>query len=140
MARLTINEVASGYTDVIELAPSDFTTAAGNTATIVKVPCKKGDVVEGAALNITEAFSTNTNMRVGINGTAEAFIANKATNTTAATPVADSGSALDDDGNANANKHVFTADGDVEISVAATVGGDSTGKATVLLKIRRTQF
>ena len=55
MSRLTINESADGYTDKIILSPGDFTTAAGNTTTQVDIPVKKGDVIYGAALNITEA-------------------------------------------------------------------------------------
>jgi len=66
MSRLTVNEAGtSGYTDEIKLTPGDFTTAAGNTTTQVLIPVKEGDVIEGAALNITEAFSVSSNVKVG---------------------------------------------------------------------------
>jgi len=70
MSRLTVNEAGtSGYTDEIKLSPSDFTTAAGNTTTQVLIPVKEGDVIEGAALNITEAFSVSSNVKVGYDAT-----------------------------------------------------------------------
>ena len=51
MSRLTVNEAGtSGYTDQIILTPSDFTTTAGNTTTLVNVPVKEGDVIDGCLL------------------------------------------------------------------------------------------
>jgi hypothetical protein len=146
MARLTVNEAGtSGYTDEIILTPGDFAAVSGGTT--ITVPVKKGDVIEGAALDITEAFSTSANFSVGHDGTiiggaaaAEAFIANKNVNTTTATPVADSGGSLDDDGNADANKLKVTADGNIDLKAASSLADDTSGKLKVLLKIRRVNF
>ena len=146
MARLTVNEAGtSGYTDEIILSPGDFAAVSGGTT--ITVPVKKGDVIEGAALNITEAFSTSANFSVGHDGTiiggsadAEAFIDNKNVNTIALTPVADSGNSLDDDGNAGANKLVVLADGNIDLKAASSLADDTSGKLKVLLKIRRVNF
>ena len=54
MSRLTVNEAGtSGYTDEIILTPGDFTTAAGNTTTLVNVGVKAGDVIDVAALVVS---------------------------------------------------------------------------------------
>ena len=146
MSRLTVNEAStSGYTDEIILSPGDFAAVSGGTT--ITVPVKKGDVIEGAALDITEAFSTSANFSVGHDGTiiggsadAEAFIGNKNVNTIAQTPVADSGNSLDDDGNADANKVVVLADGNIDLKAASSLADDTSGKLKVLLKIRRVNF
>lgn len=146
MARLTVNEAGtSGYTDEIILTPGDFAAVSGGTT--ITVPVKKGDVIEGAALDITEAFSTSANFSVGHDGTiiggsadAEAFIGNKSVSTIALTPVADSGNSLDDDGNANANKLRVLADGNIDLKAASSLAADTSGKLKVLLKIRRVNF
>ncbi len=146
MARLTVNEAGtSGYTDEIILTPGDFAAVSGGQT--ITVPVKKGDVIEGAALDITEAFSTSANFNVGHDGTiiggsadAEAFIKNKSVSTTTATPVADTGNSLDDDGNALANKVVVTADGNIDLKAASSLADDTSGKLKVLLKIRRVNF
>ena len=146
MSRLTVNEAGtSGYTDEIILTPGDFTTAAGNTTTQVNIPVKEGDVIEGAALNITEAFSVSSNVKIGYDATVtagaavtEAFILNSNANTVQ-TKV-DTGTSLDDDGNASANKVIATGDGNITIIAASALDGSTSGKMTVLLKIRRLSF
>ena len=71
MTRLTINEAGtSGYTDELILTPSDFTTAAGNTTTVVNFPVKAGDLIDACALVVTEAFSTSSNITIGPDATA----------------------------------------------------------------------
>jgi hypothetical protein len=146
MSRLTVNEAGtSGYTDEIILTPGDFTTAAGNTTTQVNIPVKEGDVIEGAALNITEAFSVSSNVKIGYDATVtagaavtEALILNSNANTVQ-TKV-DTGTSLDDDGNAAANKVIATGDGNITIIAASALDGSTSGKMTVLLKIRRLSF
>ena len=146
MSRLTVNEAGtSGYTDEIILTPGDFTTAAGNTTTQVNIPVKEGDVIEGAALNITEAFSVSSNVKIGYDATVtagaavtEAFILNSNANT--AQIKVDTGTSLDDDGNADANKVIATGDGNITIIAASALDASTSGKMTVLLKIRRLSF
>ena len=70
MARLTVNEAGtSGYTDELILTPADFTTAAGNTTTVVNFPVKAGDLIDACALVVTEAFSTSSNITIGPDST-----------------------------------------------------------------------
>ena len=146
MSRLTVNEAGtSGYTDEIILTPGDFTTAAGNTTTQVDIPVKQGDVIQGAALNITEAFSVSSNVKIGYDATVtagaavtEAFILNSNANT--AQIKVDTGTSLDDDGNAGANKVIATGDGNITIIAASALDVSTSGKMTVLLKIRRLSF
>ncbi len=146
MSRLTVNEAGtSGYTDEIKLSPSDFTTAAGNTTTQVLIPVKEGDVIEGAALNITEAFSVSSNVKVGYDATVtagaavtEAFILNSNANT--AQIKVDTGSALDDGGDANNTKVVAAADGNISVIAASALDVSTSGEMTLLLRIRRLSF
>ena len=146
MSRLTVNEAGtSGYTDEIKLSPSDFTTAAGNTTTQVLIPVKQGDVIEGAALNITEAFSVSSNVKVGYDATVtagsavtEAFILNSNANT--AQIKVDTGSALDDGGDANNTKVVAAADGNISVIAASALDVSTSGSMTLLLRIRRLSF
>ncbi len=146
MSRLTVNEAGtSGYTDEIKLSPSDFTTAAGNTTTQVLIPVKEGDVIEGAALNITEAFSVSSNVKVGYDVTVtagaavtEAFILNSNANT--AQIKVDTGSALDDGGDANNTKVVAAADGNITVIAASALDVSTSGEMTLLLRIRRLSF
>jgi len=146
MSRLTVNEAGtSGYTDEIILTPGDFTTAAGNSTTQVNIPVKEGDVIEGAALNITEAFSVSSNVKVGYDATVtagsavtEAFILNSNANT--AQIKVDTGTSLDDDGNAAATKVIAAADGNITIIAASALDVSTSGKMTLLLKIRRLSF
>ena len=146
MSRLTVNEAGtSGYTDEIKLSPSDFTTAAGNTTTQVLIPVKEGDVIEGVALNITEAFSVSSNVKVGYDATVtagsavtEAFILNSNANT--AQIKVDTGSALDDGGDANNTKVVAAADGNISVIAASALDVSTSGEMTLLLRIRRLSF
>jgi len=146
MSRLTVNEAGtSGYTDEIKLTPGDFTTAAGNTTTQVLIPVKEGDVIEGAALNITEAFSVSSNVKVGYDATVtagsavtEAFILNSNANT--AQIKVDTGSALDDGGDANNTKVVAAADGNITVIAASALDVSTSGEMTLLLRIRRLSF
>ena len=146
MSRLTVNEAGtSGYTDEIKLSPSDFTIEAGNTTTQVLIPVKQGDVIEGAALNITEAFSVSSNVKVGYDATVtagsavtEAFILNSNANT--AQIKVDTGSALDDGGDANNTKVVAAADGNISVIAASALDVSTSGEMTLLLRIRRLSF
>ena len=141
MSRLTINESADGYTDKIILTPGDFTTAAGNTTTQVNVAVKEGDVIDGVALNISEAFSVSSNLSVGHDDNVgasevdEAFIANSNVNTTQIK--VNTGSALDDGGDANNTRIVAAADGNIQIKSASALDGSTSGKLTILLSIKR---
>jgi len=145
MSRLTVNEAGtSGYTDEIILTPGDFTTAAGNTTTLVNVGVKAGDVIDGAALVISEAFSVSSNVSIGYDGSVnpasgsavdEGFIANSNANT-AQTKV-NTGSALDDGGDASNVRIVAAADGNVFIKSASALDVSTSGKMKVLLSIKR---
>ena len=145
MSRLTVNEAGTtGYTDEIILTPGDFTTAKGNTTTQVNVPVKAGDVIDGAALVISEAFSTSSNLSVGYDGNVnpasgsavdEGFILNSNVNTVQ-TKV-NTGSALDDNGDAQNIRIVANADGNIQIKSASALDGDTSGKLKVLLSIKR---
>jgi len=148
MSRLTVNEAGtSGYTDEIKLSPSDFTTAAGNTTTQVLIPVKKGDVVEGAALNITEAFSVSSNVKVGYDATVtagaattEAFITD--VNANAVDVKVDTGSSLvsqPTDANGYV-KVVAVADGNITVIAANALDVSTSGEMTLLLRIRRLSF
>jgi len=148
MSRLTVNEAGtSGYTDEITLSPSDFTIEAGNTTTQVLIPVKQGDVIEGAALNITEAFSVSSNVKVGYDATVtagsattEAFIAD--VNADAAAIKVDTGASLASqptDGN-NFVKVVAIADGNISVISASALDVSTSGSMTLLLRIRRLSF
>jgi hypothetical protein len=148
MARLTINEAAaSGYTDEVILTPNDFTTAAGNTTTLVNIPVKQGDVIDGVCLDITEAFSVSSNVSVGYDGDVnpaagtavdEGFVANSNANT--AQTKTNTGSALDDGGEASNVRIVAAADGNVFIKSASALDGSTSGSMRVLLSIKRVNF
>jgi hypothetical protein len=148
MSRLTINEAAaSGYTDEVILTPSDFTTAAGNTTTQVDIPVKQGDVIDGVCLDITEAFSVSSNVSVGYDGDVnpaagtavdEGFVANSNANT--AQTKTNTGSALDDGGEASNVRIVAAADGNVFIKSASALDGSTSGSMRVLLSIKRVNF
>lgn len=145
MARLTVNEAGmTGYTDEIILTPGDFTTAAGNTTTQVNVGVSAGDVIDGAALVISEAFSVSSNVSVGYDGDVnpaagtavdEGFVANSNANTVQ-TKV-NTGSALDDGGDASNVRIVAAADGNVFIKSASALDVSTSGKMKVLLSIKR---
>lgn len=142
MSRLTVNEAGtSGYTDEIILTPGDFTTAKGNTTTQVNVGVKAGDVIDGAALVISEAFSTSSNLSVGYDASVggsevdEGFIANANVNTVQ-TKV-NTGSALDDGGDASNVRIVAAADGNIQIKSASALDGDTSGKLKILISIKR---
>jgi hypothetical protein len=145
MSRLTVNEAGmTGYTDEIILTPGDFTTAAGNTTTLVNVGVKAGDVIDGAALVISEAFSVSSNVSVGYDGDVnpasgsavdEGFVANSNANTIQ-TKV-NTGSALDDGGDASNVRIVAAADGNVFIKSASALDVSTSGKMKVLLSIKR---
>ena len=147
MARNTINESAgSGYTDEIVLSPEDFTTAAGNTTTVVNVGIKKGDVIDGAAINVTEVFSTGsatikvgTDSNSGVNDD-DGLIT--ATRVDQLNTVANSGSRLvvtGADGGAATDtaRLVATGDGNVVITASAALNDDTTGRVRILLSIKR---
>ena len=146
MSRLTVNEAGtSGYTDEITLSPSDFTIEAGNTTTQVLIPVKQGDVIEGAALNITEAFSVSSNVKVGYDASVtagsaatEAFILNSNANATAVK--VDTGASLSDGGAANNTKVVAAADGNISVIAASALDVSTSGSMTLLLRIRRLSF
>ena len=142
MSRLTVNEAGtSGYTDEIILTPGDFTTAKGNTTTQVNVGVKAGDVIDGAALVISEAFSTSSNLSVGYDASVggsevdEGFIENSNVNTVQ-TKV-NTGSALDDGGDASNVRIVAAADGNIQIKSASALDGDTSGKLKILISIKR---
>ena len=142
MSRLTVNEAGtSGYTDEIILTPGDFTTAKGNTTTQVNVGVKAGDVIDGAALVISEAFSTSSNLSVGYDASVggsevdEGFLANANVNTVQ-TKV-NTGSALDDGGDASNVRIVAAADGNIQIKSASALDGDTSGKLKILISIKR---
>ena len=142
MSRLTVNEAGtSGYTDEIILTPGDFTTAKGNTTTQVNVGVKAGDVIDGAALVISEAFSTSSNLSVGYDASVggsevdEGFIANANVNTVQ-TKV-NTGSALDDGGDASNVRIVAAADGNIQIKSASALDVDTSGKLKILISIKR---
>ena len=145
MSRLTVNEAGtSGYTDEIILTPGDFTTAAGNTTTLVNVGVKAGDVIDGAALVISEAFSVSSNVSIGYDGSVnpaagtavnEGFIANS--NADTVQTKVNTGSALDDGGDASNVRIVAAADGNVFIKSASALDGSTSGKMKVLLSIKR---
>lgn len=146
MARLTVNEAGtSGYTDELVLTPSDFTAAAGNSTTVVNFPVKTGDLIDACALVIVEAFSTNVNMTVGPDGTADGagadpngFITNVATN--AASTNVNTGALLDDGGEAQNNIFKTDADGNITITASGALDGDTAGKMRVLFSVKRTNF
>lgn len=148
MSRLTVNEAGtSGYTDQITLTPSDFTTAAGNTTTQVLIPVKEGDVIEGAALNITEAFSVSSNVKVGYDATVtsgsaatEAFIANANANTVQIK--VDTGTDIDDlPTNADQRvKVIANGDGNITVIASSALDVSTSGSMTLLLRIRRLSF
>jgi hypothetical protein len=142
MSRLTINESANGYTDKIILTPGDFTTAAGNSTTQVDIPVAIGDVIDGAAMQITEAFSVNHNIKVGYDAdvtagaaVTEAFIANKASNATST--AVNTGSHLDDGGDANNTRVVATGAGNITIISAGDLSVSTSGKIVLQLSIKR---
>ena len=145
MARLTVNEAGtSGYTDEIILTPNDFTTAAGNTTTVVNFPVEAGDTIDNCALVITEAFSVNVNMTIGPDsnvlsgGDADGFIENVATNATSTT--VNSGDLLDDGGGANESKVVAAAAGNITITASGALDGATSGSMRVLFSVKRINF
>jgi hypothetical protein len=146
MARLTVNEAGtSGYTDELVLTPADFTTAAGNTTTVVNFPVKAGDLIDAVALVKTEAFSTSSNITIGPDGTARSAGASangfiEATNANATGTLVNTGDLLDDGGGANENRFKADADGNITITAASALDGDSQGKMRVLFSVKRTNF
>jgi hypothetical protein len=146
MARLTVNEAGtSGYTDELVLTPADFTTAAGNTTTVVNFPVKAGDLIDAVALVKTEAFSTSSNITIGPDGTARSAGASangfiEATNANATGTLVNTGDLLDDGGGANENRFKADADGFITITSVSALDGDSQGKMRVLFSVKRTNF
>jgi hypothetical protein len=146
MARLTVNEAGtSGYTDELVLTPADFTTAAGNSTTVVNFPVKAGDLIDAVALVKTEAFSTSSNITIGPDGTARSAGASangfiEATNANATGTLVNTGDLLDDGGGANENRFKADADGNITITAASALDGDSQGKMRVLFSVKRTNF
>jgi hypothetical protein len=146
MSRLTINEAGtSGYTDELILTPSDFTTAAGNTTTVVNFPVKAGDLIDACALIVTEAFSTSSNITIGPDGTArsagadaDGFIENDNANATGTS--VNTGDLLDDGGGANENRFKADADGNITITAASALNDDTSGRMRVLFSVKRTNF
>jgi hypothetical protein len=140
MARLTINEAAgSGYTDEIVLTPSDFTTDAGNTTTQVNVPVKAGDVIYGAAVEVVEAFSTDTDLTVGTDADVDGSAADADSLITAIAVETVGGVAANTGADITAGAGPLTADDDGNINIIAgsALNGDTSGKIRVLLGIRR---
>jgi len=148
MARLTVNEGAtSGYSDELILTPSDFTTAAGNTTTVVNFPVKSGDLIDACALVVTEAFSTSSNITVGPDSNAvdggstadlDGFIENDNANATGTS--VNTGDLLDDGGGAGENRFKVHTDGNIVITASSALDGDSQGKMRVLFSVKRTNF
>ena len=140
MARLTINEAAgSGYTDEIVLTPSDFTTDAGNTTTQVNVPVKAGDVIYGAAVEVVEAFSTDTDLTVGTDVDVDGSEADPDALITAIAVETVGGVAANTGADIAAGAGPLTVDddGNIEIIAGSALNGDTSGKIRVLLGIRR---
>ena len=146
MTRLTINEAGtSGYTDELILTPSDFTTAAGNTTTVVNFPVKAGDLIDACALVVTEAFSTSSNITIGPDGTArsagaaaDGFI--EADNANATGTSVNTGDLLDDGGGASENRFKADSDGNITITAASALNDDTSGRMRVLFSVKRTNF
>ena len=149
MSRLTINEqAATGYTDEIILTPSDFTTEAGNTTTLVNVPVKKGDVIHGAAVEVTEVFSTGSaTIAVGFDASVTAGSADpdafvEEVRVDQLNTSADDGASLivnGADGGAatNLSRIVAAADANLTLTASTALNADTSGKLRVLLAIRR---
>jgi|TARA_X000001316_G_C918965_1_gene33073 hypothetical protein len=146
MARLTINEAGtSGYTDEIILTPSQFTTAAGNTTTLVNVPVKEGDVIDGVCLDITEAFSVSSNITIGaeaaiVPGSADPDGFIEAVNANAVAVKTNTGDLIDDGGEASNTRVVVVADGNITINAASALDVSTSGSMRVLLSIKRVNF
>ncbi len=140
MSRLTVNAAQSGYTDEIVLDPNDFTVAAGNTTTLINIPVKKGDVVDGAALEVTEAFAGvgSATFSVGSDastGTDDVDSLIVAIAVNALNTVANTGDSLD---GTTTPRLVCAADGNLEVVASTAIGGVATaGKARLLLSIKR---
>ena len=147
MSRLTINEAAgSGYTDEIVLSPNDLTTDAGNTTTVVSLPIAKGDVIDGAAINVTEVYSTGSaTIKVGTDsgsGVNDDDGLITATRVDQLNTVANSGTRLsvtgvDGGSAANSARVVATGPGNVLITASTALNGDTSGKVRILLSIKR---
>ena len=146
MTRLTINEAGtSGYTDELILTPSDFTTAAGNTTTVVNFPVKAGDLIDACALIVTEAFSTSSNITIGPDGTARSAGADadgfiEADNANATGTSVNTGDLLDDGGGAGENRFKVAADANITITAASELNDDTSGRMRVLFSVKRTNF
>lgn len=139
MSRLTVNEAGtSGYTDEIILTPGDFTADKGNTTTQVNIGVKEGDVIYGAAVEVTEAFSVDTDLTVGtdadVDGTAadpDSLITAQAVESLGVS--ANTGADIAP----GAGPLVADDDGNIEIIAGAALDGATSGKLRVLLGIRR---
>tara|TARA_Y100000114_G_scaffold112847_1_gene106711 strand:- start:2306 stop:2746 length:441 start_codon:yes stop_codon:yes gene_type:complete len=143
MARLTVNEAGtSSYTDQIDVKPSDFTVAAGNTTTTISIPVAAGDVCVGAAVKVTTAFAgigsatldVGSDSGSGVNDI-DGLIDALAINSTGA--VANSGDQLD---GTTKDRAVFTGSGNIVITGTPGSGAmaDATaGELKVLLDIKR---
>ena len=148
MARLTVNEAGtSGYTDELILTPSDFTTAAGNTTTVVNFPVKSGDLIDACALVVTEGFSTSSLITIGPDANAvdggstadpDGFIENDNANATGTS--VNTGDLLDDGGGAGENRFKVHTDGNITITAASALNDDTSGSMRVLFSVKRTNF
>ena len=146
MSRLTVNAAGtSGYTDEIILTPGDFTTAAGNTTTLVNIPVKEGDVIDGVCLDITEAFSISSNITIGaeaaiIPGSVDPDGFIEAVNANAVAVKTNTGDLVDDGGEASNTRVVVVADGNITVTSASALDVSTSGKMRLLLSIKRVNF
>ena len=146
MSRLTVNEAGtSGYTDEIILTPGDFTTAAGNTTTVVNFPVKAGDLIDACALDVTEAFSVSSNITIGPDGTADGAGADadgfiEADNCNATGISVNTGDLLDDGGDAQNTVFKTDADGNITITASSALDVSTSGKMRVLFSVKRINF
>tara|TARA_A100000171_G_C2016539_1_gene89003 strand:+ start:83 stop:514 length:432 start_codon:yes stop_codon:yes gene_type:complete len=140
MSRLTINEAGtSGYTDEIILTAGDFTAAAGNAAQLINLPVKKGDVIDGAAIEVTTAFVglSSPTLTVGSDSSVapdDATSLMEAVAIDALSTAANTGDNLD--GTTN-RAIVAAADGNLEIHGNVDISAATAGKARLLLSIKR---
>ena len=139
MSRLTVNEAGtSGYTDEIVLTPADFTAAAGNTTTKVTFGVNEGDVIYGAAVEVTEAFSVDTDLTVGTDADVDGSSADADSLITAqAVETLGVSTNTGADIVAGAGPLVVAADGNIEIEAGSALDVATSGKLRVLLGIRR---
>ena len=140
MSRLTINEAGtSGYTDEFVLSASDFTAAAGHAAQLINIPVKKGDVIDGAAIEVTTAFVglSSPTLTVGSDasvGPDDATSLMEAVAIDALNTAANTGDDLD---GTTATRVIANADGNLEVVGNVDISAATAGKARLLLSIKR---